>query len=140
MTDRRIGQERRGEESRAGQILGQDNWPSTYCDEHNVNRLNEKQMPQSDNFGKTRSRRRNERQPKTINRINHIKLTYQAKIDRKQCGCVCVCVFVSACGIFYPTIIFLYQFPQQAQAQAQSLVLGKARGARKSRKKTKNTN
>lgn len=138
MTDRRIGQERRGEESRAGQILGQDNWPSTYCDEHNVNRLNEKQMPQSDNVGKTRSRRRNERQPKTINRINHIKLTYQAKIDRKQCGCVCV--FVSACGIFYPTIIFLYQFPQQAQAQAQSLVLGKARGARKSRKKTKNTN
>jgi len=69
------------------EILSQDNWPSTYCDEHNVNRLNEKQMPQSDNVEKHSPSQvggEMKGKPKTINPINHIKLTYQAKIDRKQ--------------------------------------------------------
>lgn len=54
---------------------------STYCDEHDVNRLNEKQLLQAKHKKKQRAR---ETETETIIPINHIKLTYQAKIDRKE--------------------------------------------------------
>lgn len=63
---------------------------STYCDEHDVNRLNEKQLLQANNKNNTythtytRKTKHKRRDEETINPINHIKLTYQAKIDRKR--------------------------------------------------------